>query len=211
MPLFDFLQKHPEEAKEFDLAMVGVHGRETAAMLDAYDLSDLGCLAGFGGGNGSVLTSVLQKYPKLRGILFDLPGVAERAKANVEACGLAARCQVVGGSFFESVTPGADAYLMRHIIHDWDDAKALTILRNVHKALKADGNLLVVESVIPPGNAPSFGKLLDLVMLVAPGGAERTESEYRKLYEAAGFKLTSIVPTMAEVSVIEGKKMDMAD
>jgi hypothetical protein len=207
VPIFDYLQEHPEQAKVFDLAMVGVHGRETAAMLDAYDLSDIGCLADIGGGNGSVLTAVLQKYPKLKGILFDLPGVVERAKANIEACGLTARCQVAPGNFFESVTPGADAYLMRHIIHDWDDAKALAILRHVHTAMKADGKLLVVESVIPPGNAPSFGKLLDLVMLVGPGGAERTETEFRKLYEAAGFRLTRIVPTKAEVCVIEGRKM----
>lgn len=206
MPVFDYLQQHPEQAKDFDLAMVGIHGRETAAMLDAYDLTGIGCLADIGGGNGSVLSAVLQKYSNMRGILFDLPGVAERARANIEASGLAGRCQVVGGSFFEAVAPGADAYLLRHIIHDWDDAKALTILRHIHQAMKADGKLLLVESVIPPGNEPSFGKLLDLTMMVVPGGAERTEVEYRKLYEAAGFRLTKIVPTRAEVSVIEGRK-----
>jgi len=113
---------------------------------------------------------------------------------------------VIGGSFFESVPSGADAYLMRHIIHDWDDAKAITILRNVHRAIGKDGRLLVVEDVIPPGNEPSFGKLLDLTMLVVPGGKERTEDEYQSLYKAGGFDLTRIVPTKAGVSVIEGKK-----
>jgi hypothetical protein len=206
MPVFDFLSRHPEQAKIFDAAMVGVHGRETAALIEAYDLSGITVLADIGGGNGSLLTGVLQKYPALRGILYDLPAVAQRAKANLQSAGLAERCQVIGGSFFESVPSGADAYLMRHIIHDWDDAKATTILRNVHRAIGKEGRLLVVEDVIPPGNEPSFGKLLDLTMLVVPGGKERTEDEYRALYKAGGFDLTRIVPTKAGVSVIEGEK-----
>ena len=205
-PIFEFLAKRPEQAQIFDRAMEAVHGRETAAMLDAYDFSGVGVLADVGGGNGSVLTPVLKKYPGMHGILYDLPGVAERARVNIEAAGLAGRCQVVGGSFFESVPAGADAYLLRHIIHDWDDAKAAVILRNVHRAMGAGGKLLVVEIVIPPGNEPSFGKLMDLTMLVIPGGAERTEEEYRRLYEAAGFRLTRIVPTSTEVCVIEGAK-----
>jgi hypothetical protein len=209
LPVFDFLTKHPEKAKIFDEAMVGVHGRETAAMLDAYDFSEIGVLADIGGGNGSVLTSVLKNYPQMKGMLFDLPGVAERAKTNIQATGLADRCQVVGGSFFESVPKGADAYMMRHIIHDWDDEKSVIILKNIHKAMAKDGRLLVVESVI--GNESSFGKLLDLAMLVIPGGAERTEEEYRRLYERAGFRLTRIVATKAEVSVIEGRIIVFGD
>jgi O-methyltransferase domain/Dimerisation domain len=206
MPVFDFLSRHPEQAKVFDAAMVGVHGRETAALIEAYDLTGITVLADIGGGNGSLLTGVLRHYPALRGLLYDLPSVSQRAKANVQAAHLADRCQVHGGSFFESVPSGADAYLMRHIIHDWDDAKAITILRNVHRAIGKEGRLLVVEGVIPPGNDSSFVKLLDLTMLVVPGGKERTEDEYRALYKAAGFDLTRIVPTKAEVSVIEGKR-----
>ena len=174
-------------------------------MLDAYDFSGIGVLADIGGGNGSTLVGVLGRYPEMRGILFDLPGVVERARAEIEAAGLADRCEVVGGSFFEAVPGGADAYLLRHIIHDWDDEKAAAILRNVRRAMGEGARLLVVEGVIPPGNEPSFGKLLDLTMLVIPGGLERTEEEYRRLYEAAGFRLTRIVPTAAEVSVIEGE------
>lgn len=206
MPIFDFLSKNLEQAKVFDAAMVGVHGRETAAMTDAYDFSGIGVLADIGGGNGSLLTSVLAKHPAMRGLLYDLSGVCERAKGNLRAAGLAERCTVIGGSFFESVPEGADAYLMRHIIHDWDDEKALTILRNIHRAIGKEGRLLVIEGVIPPGNEPSFGKLLDLTMLTIPGGKERTEEEYRQLFEAGGFQLTGITPTQAEVSVIEGKK-----
>lgn len=207
MPVFDFLSKNPEQAKVFDAAMVGVHGRETAAMLDAYDFSDIGTLADIGGGNGSLVTTVLNRHTAIRGILYDMPSVIERAKGNLQAAGLAERCKVVGGNFFESVPTGADAYLMRHIIHDWDDEKATSILQNVHRAMGTNGRLLVVEGVIPPGNDPSFGKLLDLTMLVIPGGKERTEEEYRKLFKAGGFRLTRIVPTKAEVSVIEGKKL----
>ena len=207
MPVFDFLSKNLEQAKIFDAAMVGVHGRETAAMTDAYDFSGIAVLADVGGGNGSLLTTVLKKYPDMQGILYDLPGVTERAKSNLQAAGLANRCQVIGGNFFESVPAGADAYLMRHIIHDWDDEKATTILRNIQQSMKNGGRLLVVEGVIVKGNDPCFGKLLDLTMLTIPGGKERTEEEFRKLYESAGFLLSKIVPTKTEVSVIEGKKL----
>ncbi len=206
MGIFDYLSQHPEQARIFDETMVGVHGRETAAMLEAYAFAGIRVLADIGGGNGSTLIGILRHYPALRGILFDLPGVAERAHVNVAAAGLADRCDVQGGSFFESVPAGADAYMMRHIIHDWDEERCLRILRNVHHALPADGRLLVVESVLPPGNEPSFGKLLDLTMLVIPGGEERTREEYEALFRAAGFCITRVVPTRAEVCVIEGKK-----
>jgi hypothetical protein len=206
MPAFDYLSKNPEQAKVFDAAMVGVHGRETSAMTEVYDFSDIPVLADIGGGNGSLLTTVLQKYPAMKAILYDLPGVTERAKISLQTAGLADRCQVIGGSFFESVPGGANAYLMRHIIHDWDDEKATRILKNVHRAIPNAGRLLIIESVIPPGNEPAFGKLLDLHMLVVPGGKERTEHEYQTLLEAGGFRLARIVPTKAEVSVIEGRK-----
>jgi hypothetical protein len=207
MPVFDFLSRNTEQAKVFDAAMVGVHGRETAAMTDAYDFSGAAVLADIGGGNGSLLTTVLKQHPALRGILYDLPGVTERAKTTLRAAGVADRCQVIGGNFFESVPAGADAYLMRHIIHDWEDEKATKILRNVHRAMGAEGRLLVVEGVIPSGNDPCFGKLLDLMMLTVPGGKERTQEEYQTLFQAGGFRLTRIVPTKAEVSVIEGRKV----
>ncbi len=204
-PVFNWLSQHHEQAAIFDQAMVSVHGRETGAMLDAYDFSSIGVLADVGGGNGSVLRGVLARYPKLRGLLCDLPGVIERAKPLIASAGLAERLQTVPTDFFAAVPPGADAYLMRHIIHDWIDEQALQILRNVRRAMRPNGRLLVVEGVIPPGNDPNFGKLLDLNMLLIPGGKERTEGEYRALYTAAGFRLTSITPTASEVSVIEGR------
>ncbi len=204
-PIFDWLSAHPEQAAVFDSAMVSVHGRETAAMIDAYDFSNIGVLADVGGGNGSVLREVLARHPNMRGLLCDLPGVIERAQPLIAQSGLGDRLQTAVTDFFQEVPTGADAYLMRHIIHDWDDEESLRILKNVRRAVSADGRLLVVEGVIPPGNEPSFTKLLDLNMLVLPGGQERTAEEYRTLFESAGFRLASITPTHSEVSVIEGR------
>lgn len=205
LPLFDFLSRNPDKGKLFDEAMSGVHGRETATMLEAYDLTGISTLADIGGGNGDVLAAVLTRYPGMRGILFDLPPVAERARGQLRTVGLEGRCEVVAGNFFEAVPAGADAYLLRHIVHDWDDDRALTILRNCRAALGNTGRLLVVEGIIPPGNEPSTSKFFDLAMMVLPGGMERTEEEYQQLYAAAGFRLKRIVPTKTWISVIEGE------
>jgi O-methyltransferase domain/Dimerisation domain len=203
-PVFEYLSQNPEQAAIFDKAMTGVHGRETSATADAYDFSSFKAIADIGGGNGSTLCGILKRHPGLHGTLFDLPGVIERAGPSVQSAGLADRVHLVAGSFFESVPSGVDAYVLRHIIHDWDEEKALRILANVREAIGEEGRLLVVESVIPPGNEPFFGKLLDITMLVSPGGQERTADEYRDLFGRAGFRLTRIVPTTTEVSVIEG-------
>lgn len=202
-PVFERLKEHPDEAAVFDQAMTGIHGAETLAMLDHYDFSGIHTLADVGGGNGSLLIATLQRYPQMRGMLYDLPHVVERAEANFKAAGLSDRAQLEAGSFFESVPSGADAYLMRHIIHDWYDEQAMTILRNCRRAIPDTGKLLLVESVIPPGDAPSGGKFLDLTMLVVPGGKERTAGEYRQLLADSGFELQRIVPISREMSVIE--------
>lgn len=203
MPIFNYLSQHPEQAGIFDASMTAIHGRETQAMLEAYDFSAFGTVVDIGGGNGSTLRGVLQRHPEVRGLLFDLPGVIERARTGPELASLTDRCGFVAGSFFESVPGGADAYLLRHIIHDWDDEKAAVILGHVRRAMTAESRLLVVESVITPGNDPSFAKLLDLNMLVIPGGLERTEDEYRGLFERGGLRLSKVVPTASEVSVLE--------
>lgn len=201
--VFDYLATRPEQGAVFDAAMTSIHGRETQAMLDAYDFAGIGTLADVGGGNGSTLSAVLVRHSAMRGVLFDMPAVAARARTRIEAAGLAARVQVVEGDFFQSVPAGADAYVLRHIIHDWDDARAVRILQSCRTAIPVHGRLLIVESVIPAGPAPGFGKLLDLTMLVIPGGQERTEVEYRELFQRAGFQLRRIVPTSADVSVLE--------
>lgn len=206
-PVFDYLGEHPESARTFDAAMTSIHGRETSVMVEAYDFSKIGVLMDVGGGNGSMLIGVLQGNPKLQGILFDLSHVVERAKPALDWAGVADRCRILEGNFFESIPDGADAVMMRHIIHDWNDEKALTILRNVSRVLKPGAKLLVIEGVITQGNDESFTKLLDLTMLALPGGQERTEEEFRQLFEASGFRLTRIVPTTGEICIIEGEKV----
>ena len=205
-PIFAYLSDNPDKARIFDAAMVGIHDRESDIILDAYDFAGIGVLADIGGGNGSQITGILQRHKEMKGILFDLPHVIDRAQTQIESAGISDRCVLVPGNFFESVPKGADAYMMRHIIHDWDDEKSLTILRHCHQVMSTDSKLLVVESVIPPGNDPFGGKFLDLVMLLIPGGKERTEDEYRTLFDEAGFELTRVVPTASEVSIVEGRK-----
>jgi len=206
-PIFEYLGQNPDKARIFDAAMVGIHGRESDIILDAYDFSQFGVIADIGGGNGSQITGILQRHPAMKGILFDLPHVIEAARDRIASANLADRCQLVGGSFFEAVPEGADAYMLRHIIHDWDDEKSHSILQSCHRAMPANSKLLVVESVIPPGNDPFIGKLLDLVMLLIPGGKERTENEYRTLFGKAGFELERVVPTAGEVSIVEARKL----
>lgn len=205
-PIFEHLSEHPESAVIFDQAMTSVHGRETAPMVESYDFSTIDTITDIGGGNGTVIAAILNRYPGMKGILFDLPHVIERAKLNLASAGVADRCQTLSGNFFEAVPGGADACLMRHIIHDWDDDKATMILRNCHNALNANGRVLIVESVIAPGNDPSFAKLLDLTMMVLPGGKERTAEEYQSLLKSSGFTFIQIVPTSCDVSIIEGRK-----
>lgn len=204
-PMFDYLGTHPELAPIFDAAMPAIHGHETAAMLEAYDFSTVDFLADIGGGNGSLMGAVLQRYPKLRGLLFELGHVAGRARESLKAYGVEGRCSVIEGSFFESVPSGADTYLFRHIIHDWTDEQSVQILENCRKVIPKNGRLLIVEAVVPPGNEPSLAKDFDMVMLVLPGGIERTEEEYRLLFKQAGFQLSSITPTTSLISVIEGR------
>lgn len=202
-PVFPYLASHPRQARLFDEAMVGIHGAETKAMLDAYDFRGIGTLVDVGGGNGSLLAATLERHPSLRGVVFDRPDVIERARSNIKAAGQENRCTLISGNFFETVPAGGDAYLMRHIIHDWNDEQCRTILRNCRKVVPPSGKLVLIEGVIPPGNEPCFSKLLDLTMLTIPGGMERTEAEYRELLASAGFRLTRVVPTTANIDVIE--------
>jgi len=203
---FEYMTDRPDRHAIYDEAMNGIHGPETEPMLDAYNFSPFGTVVDVGGGNGATLAGILNRHPSVRGILFDLPGVADRARTLLASAGFNGRCEVVGGSFFSSV-PAADAYVLRHVIHDWQDEECITILRNCRNAMNPDGRVLVVENVIPNGNTPSFGKWLDLMMLVV-GGRERTEKQYRELFAQSGLRLNRIVPTAHEVSVIEGVRAD---
>ncbi len=203
MPFFEYMTKHPDRHRMYDAAMTGVHGPETVPVLDAYDFGAFRTVVDVGGGNGLALTTILGRHSGLAGILFDLPAVAERARATLAASAVSQRCRVEGGDFFRAVPAGADAYVLRHVIHDWQDPEATAILRRCREAMHPDGRVLVVEMVIPPGDEPSFGKWLDLMMLLVDG-RERTEEEYARLFSAAGLALNRVVPTASEVSVLEG-------
>lgn len=204
-PLFEHIGAHPDLAPIFDAGMTAFHGHETAAMLDAYDFGDIETLADIGGGNGSLLGAVLQRYPSLKGILYDLGHVTGRAREALQALGLEKRCSIAEGNFFESVPAGADAYLMRHVIHDWTDEQSVQILSNCRKVIPPHGRILLVEFSVPSANEASLGKDADMIMLAFPGGMERTEEEYRVLFEQSGFRLSKVTPTQSAVCVIEGK------
>jgi hypothetical protein len=203
MGFFDYLGRHPEEGRLFDESMTNFSGPEIAGIVSAYDFSEIGTLVDIAGGHGSLLSAILKANPAMKGVLADMPAVIEGARRHIEASNLADRCTAAPINFFESVPAGADAYLMKHIIHDWDDRRSNTILKNCHRAMAGKGKLLLAETVMVSGNHPEFGKWLDLAMLVYAGGCERTEEQYRDLLAAGGFKLTRIVPTESPLSVIE--------
>ncbi len=203
MPLFEYLAQHPEEASYFSEAMVGFHGAEPPAVARAYDFSGVGTLVDVGGATGNMLAAILSHHAAPRGVLFDRPHVVRDAPALLKARGVEERVTIEPGDFFESVPAGGDAYLLSHIIHDWNEDQYLTILGHCRSVIKPDGRLLIVETVLPTGDTPHQGKVQDMVMLVIPGGQERTEAEYASLLGNAGFRLNRVVPTESVVSVVE--------
>jgi hypothetical protein len=207
-PFFDHLAAHADAAESFDAAMADLRGRTAAALLEAFDFAGVGTLADVGGGTGALLAAVLPRHPTMRGILIDLPDVVERARPHLRAAGLEGRCALAGGDFFEAVPAGADAYVLRHVIHDWDDDRAVRLLSNCRAAMHGDGRLLLVESVLGPDGGPSLADALDLMMLALTGGRERTEQEYAELLSAAGLRLARVIPTAAEVHVLEAVRED---
>ena len=206
-PVWEFFAKNPENAKIFNDAMSGMTAQANEALHAVYDFDGINTLVDVGGGHGGLITSILKRNPSLRGILFDSPEVIEGAKTLLEGSGVSDRCELLGGDFFQSVPEGGDAIIMKWIIHDWNDEQSVTILKNCHRALPENGKLILVEAVVPSGSEPHFSKFIDVNMLVMTGGRERTEAEFRKLYEAAGFRLTRVVPTESPFSVIEGARV----
>jgi len=200
---FEHLRENPELARLFDEAMTGFITTNGLAVAAAYDFTLFSTIIDVGSGHGALIAAILKRSPQSKGIVFDCPEVVEGARSRLGAEGVADRCEFIGGDFFVSVPSSGDAYLLASVIHDWDDEKSLTILRNCHQAMGGNAKLLLVEMIIPTGDAPFLGKLLDLNMLVNFGGRERTEVEYRDLLSAAGFRLTQIVPTGTPSSLIE--------
>ena len=202
---FEYFAAHPDAAAVFNDAMTSASAMESDAIARAYDFSRIETLTDVAGGHGLLLATILAAYPNVRGVLFEMPHALEGARKLFGERKLGGRCEVVTGDFFAGVPPGADAYLLKHIIHDWDDDRALAILANCRKALKRDGRVLVVDMVIPPPGEPHFGKLLDLEMMaMTQHGKERTREEFDVLFRSANLRLTRIVPTDAPVSVVEG-------
>ncbi|MBT2324371.1 methyltransferase [Variovorax paradoxus] len=206
MDVWRHREAHPEDGALFDRAMAALSRRAAAALLGGYDFSALRTLVDVGGGNGALLAAILRAHSRLQGTLLDLPHVVAAALARLVAAGVADRCTVKGGSFFEGVPEGADAYLLRSVIHDWDDGDALRILTVVAKAMTTPASrVLLVERVIAPPNEGRDAKFSDLNMLVSPGGRERTREQFEALLAAAGLELVRI-DDAGGFSIIEALK-----
>jgi O-methyltransferase domain len=207
VPVFEHFAQNPELSAVFNDAMTAMSAVMIPAVLEACDFSGIEVLVDVAGGHGAVLTAILERYPGMRGVLFDLDHVVQGAEARSAALGLADRVRTERGDFFTAVPEGGDAYIMKHIIHDWNDERAGLILRNIHRALgrRENGRVILIESVLAEGNAPDFGKLIDIEMLALPGGRERTADEFRQLFASNGFELTHIVPTRSPLSLVEAR------
>jgi hypothetical protein len=204
MDAWEYRTEHPQEGEIFDRAMTDLARTAASAVLEVHDFARYGTVVDVGGGHGALLASVLSRHPGMQGVLFDQPQVVAGAGPVLEAAGVADRCRVAGGSFFDSVPSGGDAYVLKSILHDWDDAEATTVLRQCRRAAPEGGSLVVIERDLGQANTSPEAKLSDLNMLVVLGGRERTIDEYGALFEAAGFRLVDAAPTAAGLSVIEG-------
>ncbi|MFN0120456.1 MAG: methyltransferase [Blastocatellia bacterium] len=205
-PIFAWFEEHRAEAAVFNNAMTSLSKSSGVAVTQGYDFTGVGKLVDIGGGHGFMLATIMEKYPEMQGVLYDAPSVIAGASDFMNNAALAGRAEAVAGDFFVSAPAGGDAYIMKHIIHDWNDEDSLKILRHCHEGMTPDGRLLVVEMVVPEGDVPAPAKFLDLEMLSFLHSFERTEAEYRELFARAGFELTRIVPTPSPYSVIEGRR-----
>jgi SAM-dependent methyltransferase len=203
--IWKYFQQNPEDAAVFNNSMSNVTAAVNEAITSLYDFSQFGTIVDVGGGHGGLITAILQKNPALKGILFDAAEVIEGARPKIEAVGLADRLETVAGDFFKTVPEGGDVYIMKWIIHDWDDEKSNTILRNCRNRMQPNGRLILVDCVVPETDEPHFSKFIDLNMLVMTGGKERTEKEFAQLLGAAGFKLRRVIHTDLPTSIVEAE------
>ncbi|GAC1401753.1 MAG: hypothetical protein NVSMB52_15580 [Chloroflexota bacterium] len=203
---FEYFTTDAETNREFNDAMTSMSAMVVPAVLETYDFSGLGTLCDVAGGHGMLLTAIPKKHEDVRGgILFDLEHVLAGGKERIASMGLGGRCEAASGDFFRAV-PEADSYIMKHIIHDWEESKAIAILRNCLNGMRGDGKVLLVESVLPGPNVPNLGKWIDIEMLALPGGKERTEEEYRALLAKAGLRINRIVTNPSPMWVIEAER-----
>lgn len=214
-PAFEAIFGDPEIASDFNLAMTAVSRRIAPALIEVYDFSEIGTLMDVAGGHGAVLCEILARYPKMKGILLDIPNVIDEANGYICSLKMEERCQTIRGDFFKEIPAGADAYYMQHILHDWNDERSLKILANCRRALEghknartpgaSSGCLLIVDSIVPETSDPHPSKWLDMSMMLLPGGRERTRPEWDALLAKAGFEVTRIFPMKTAESLIEAK------
>jgi precorrin-6B methylase 2 len=200
---YEYLHCRPETASTFDRAMTAFSEQEAAAILAAYDFSTVSTLVDVGAGQGALMAAILRAHPHARAILFDQHSVVEHGGDVAARAGVIDRCDIASGDFFEAVPAGGDLYVLKSVLHNWDDRESVSILKNCRDAMSHTARLVIVERVVPEGNGSSEAKLFDINMLVVPGGLERTAEEYRKILDQAGFELTRVIPTAAPVSIVE--------
>lgn len=205
MDIWKYFSKYPEDAAVFNDSMSGMTAVVNEKITSLYDFSRFNKVVDIGGGHGGLITSILKANPQATGVLFDAPEVISGARPRIEAAGLAERCATVAGDFFQSVPAGGDAYIMKWIIHDWDDERAIRILKNIRSHVPQNGRVIVVDAVVPEGDQPDFSKFFDLNMLVMTGGKERTRQEFAELFAAAGLKLVRVIPTDLPTSIVEAE------
>lgn len=202
---WSYMADHPEEARHFNRSMANISNAAMTAVLARYDVSDANVVCDVGGGAGSVMAMLLEANPKQRGMVFDLPVVIDDARTFWKDSPLAARCSFVAGSFLEAVPSGADVYMLKNIVHDWNDTNAQRILENCRAAMSDTARLVLLETPLME-DSPAFSFLLDINMMVLFGGRERTPAEYGALLDASGFEVTQVVPTGGLLTVIEARK-----
>lgn len=203
--LFEHLTAEPEFVPIFNAGMAGSSTAITDALVAAYDFGRFATVVDVGGGTGSLLTTILRAHPQPRGVLFDLPHSRERAEEAIAQADLAGRCTFAGGDFFAGVPDGGDAYVLKLVLHDWDDERSAAVLGQCRRAMAPGGTLLVMEHVLPAGNEPALDAvMMDITMLIQVGGRERSEAEYGHLLERSGFRLTRVIPTGSPLRIVEG-------
>jgi hypothetical protein len=200
--LFEFLRKNDQAATIFNEHMQAMTEQEAEGIVAAYDFSQSPLIADIGGGTGALLSTILRSHPHVRGVLFDDASVISEAQAHFGNLEIRQRCSFVPGSFFHSVPPGADLYLLKDILHDWDDPAALEILRNIRRTMPSHSSLVLVERLITPNNQPSAAKAIDIVMLVLTGGKQRTVEQYGDLLGLAGFKPQRVIDASLDITLI---------
>lgn len=205
MDVWKYFAQNPEDAAVFNDSMSGMTAAANEAITSVYDFSQFGKVIDIGGGHGGLITSILQKNPQTKGVLFDAPVVIEGARPKLDSAGVADRCETVSGDFFQAVPAGGDAYVMKWIIHDWEDEKAIRILKNCREHMQSDNRLIIVDCVVPENDEPDFSKTFDLNMMVMTGGKERTAAEFRELLAAASFKLLRVIPTNVPTCIVEAQ------